>query len=214
MSALARDVLSFAVLAGLLTIVPGLDTAVVIRSTVAGGRRHGFATALGVGTGALLWGVAAAVGISALLVASTAAYTVVRLLGAVYLVWMGSRLLVGALGRGRLGGVSDEQPGPTEPSLGRSWRRGLLTNLLNPKVGAFYLAVLPQFIPAHASHLLVGLLLALVHDLEGLVWFTAIVTGAHGIRGLLARRRTRRAVDAVTGATLVGFGLRLATTSR
>jgi threonine/homoserine/homoserine lactone efflux protein len=205
---LLTDVASFALVAGLLTIVPGLDTAIVLRSAVSLGRSHGFATALGVSTGALVWGAAAAVGVSALLDASTAAYTAVRIVGAAYMLWLGSKLLLRALR-----GSSDEfllRPGSVPSrALGRSWVRGLLTNLLNPKIGAFYVAVLPQFIPAHDSHLAVGLLLALVHDFEGLVWFTAIILGTHSVRRILARRSARRVVDGATGATLIGFGLKL-----
>ena len=192
--------------AGLLTIVPGLDTAMVLRSAVSLGRRHGFATALGVSTGALIWGAAAAVGVSALLYASTEVYMAVRIAGAVYMVWLGSRLLLRAL----LGAAHEPLADPVSSrAIGHSWARGLLTNLLNPKIGAFYVAVLPQFIPAHDSHLAVGLLLALVHDLEGLVWFTAIILGSHSVRTMLARRSVRRAIDGATGATLIGFGLKL-----
>jgi threonine/homoserine/homoserine lactone efflux protein len=195
------SLLSFAVVAGLITIIPGLDTAMVLRATLVRGRRHGFATALGISTGALFWGAGAAIGVSALLTASTAGYTVVRVAGALYMVWLGVRLLRGS---------KATAPGPVPERLYRSWRRGVLTNLLNPKIGAFYVAVLPQFIPAHTSHLAMGLLLALVHDLEGAVWFTAIVLGTHTVRGLLARRAARRTIDGVTGATLIGFGIRLA----
>ena len=209
---LLRDVLSFAAVAGLLTIVPGLDTAMVLRSTAANGRRHGFATALGVNSGALVWGAAAAVGVSALLSASTVAYTLVRLTGALYMIWIGTRLLVQAV---RRQGEMPELPGAAgERGLVRSWSLGFTTNLLNPKIGAFYVAILPQFIPAHASHLAVGLLLAFVHDLEGLTWFTAIILGAHSVRTLLERRRVRRGIDGVTGLTLIGFGIRLGLSSK
>ena len=197
------SVLSFALVAGMITIIPGLDTAMVLRAAISRGRRHGFATALGINTGSLIWGAAAAVGISALLTASTAAFTVVRIAGAVYMVWLGVRLLRG-------GDDAEGETTAVPDRLWRSWRRGLLTNLLNPKVGAFYVAVLPQFIPAHTSHLAMGLLLAGVHDLEAAVWFTAIILATHTARGLLARRSARRAADGVTGATLIGFGIRLA----
>jgi threonine/homoserine/homoserine lactone efflux protein len=210
---LASDVASFAVVAGLLTIIPGLDTAMVLRSSVAYGRKHGFATALGVSSGTLVWGAGAAVGVSALLTASTDAYTAVRIAGAIYMIWLGSRLLLRAL-RGERTDVMIAAAQTTTPSVARSWSRGLMTNLLNPKIGAFYVAVLPQFIPAHSSHLAVGLLLAFVHDLEGITWFTAIILGTHSVRRLIGSRRGRRAIDGATGATLVGFGLKLGLSSR
>jgi threonine/homoserine/homoserine lactone efflux protein len=133
---------------------------------------------------------------------------VVRIAGAVYMVWLGARLLLRALRGGGGEPLAGALSAPS-PAIARSWARGLLTNLLNPKIGAFYVAVLPQFIPAHDSHLAVGLLLAFVHDLEGLVWFTAIILGTHSVRTLLGRRSVRRGIDATTGATLVGFGLKL-----
>ncbi len=166
------------------------------------------ATALGVNSGALIWGAGAAVGVSALLTASTVAYTVVRIAGAGYMVILGSRLGWRAL-RHREHEPAVEAPAGSSSGLARSWSRGLTTNLLNPKIGAFYVAILPQFIPPHASHLAVGLLLALVHDLEGLAWFTAIILGTHSIRVVLDRRKARRAIDGVTGATLIGFGIKL-----
>jgi threonine/homoserine/homoserine lactone efflux protein len=211
-SPLLTDVLSFAAVAGLLTIVPGLDTAMVLRSAAANGHRHGFATALGVNTGALVWGAGAAVGVSALLTASTVAYTIVRIAGAGYMIWLGSRLVLRALhGDAALTPLRS----PTgEPTLARSWSRGLTTNLLNPKIGAFYVAVLPQFIPPHASHLVVGLLLALVHDVEGLAWFTAIILGVHSARALFERRQARQGIDGITGATLIGFGIKLGLSSK
>ena len=211
MPSLLRDALSFAAVAGLLTIIPGLDTAMVLRSTAANGRRHGLATALGVNGGALVWGAGAAVGVSALLTASTIAYTIVRAVGAAYMIWLGGRLLVQARGGQIERAILTNSP-KTE-TLRRSWRRGFTTNLLNPKIGAFYLAVLPQFIPAHASHLAVGLLLALVHDLEGLAWFSAIILGVHTVRGWLGRRSVRRGLDGVTGLTLIGFGIKLGLSS-
>lgn len=213
MPVLLRDVLSFAAVAGLLTIIPGLDTAMVLRSTAAFGRRHGFATALGVNSGALVWGAAAAVGTSALLTASTIAYTIVRVAGAAYMLWMGSRLVVCAV-RGNDNAVASFETAADRRSATRSWSRGFMTNVLNPKIGAFYVAILPQFIPPHASHLAVGLLLAFVHDIEGLAWFTAIIVSTHTVRGLLQRRSVRRGVDGVTGATLIGFGVKLGLSSK
>lgn len=185
----------------------------VLRSAVSHGRRHGFATALGVNTGALVWGAGAAVGVSALLTASTVAYTVLRIAGAIYMIWLGSRLLLRAL-RDRGIHEAPDVPPAGAPRIWRAWSRGLMTNLLNPKIGAFYVAVLPQFIPPHDSHLAVGLLLALIHDVEGITWFIVIIFGAHSARAILSRRRVRRKIDGITGGTLIGFGVKLGLSSR
>jgi threonine/homoserine/homoserine lactone efflux protein len=209
---LTHAVLSFAVLGALLTITPGLDTALVLRAAVTMGRGPAFATAFGVGAGALTWGAAAAVGVSALLTASQLGYTILRVAGAAYMIYLGAKMVWGALRRSTAPeGDVDE---PKSATFLSTFGRGLLTNLLNPKVGAFYVAVLPQFIPAGESPLLVGVLLALVHDVEGLLWFTAIILGAGAVRGHLARRKVRAAVDGGTGAVLLGFGLKLGLSSR
>lgn len=214
---------SFAVVAGLLTIIPGLDTALVVRTTVSQGRSRAFAVALGISTGVLIWGAAAAVGVSALLVASRLAYDGVRVAGAAYLVWLGAAMLWRT--RGHRGTTQNDpahhqlagsQPVPPHPSEGafRSWLRGTTTNLLNPKIGAFYVAILPQFIPAHAPHLLMGLVLASVHDAEGIIWFTALISAVHLARRLLDSYQARTIMDRITGTVLVGFGLKLALSSR
>lgn len=214
--------LSFALIAGLITIIPGLDTAVVLRTAVTIGRRPAFATAVGIGTGSLVWGMAAATGLSVLLTASHTAYLVLRVVGAAYLVWFGGRMLRDAFRRGPALAESDDHSAVDDaanpaqlqqPALLRAWSRGVWTNLLNPKVGVFYVAMLPQFIPAGAPHLAMGAALALIHDLEGMIWFTTLILIAHTARRLFAGGRVKRAMDAVTGLVLVGFGLRLATSS-
>jgi threonine/homoserine/homoserine lactone efflux protein len=198
--------LTFALVAGLVTIIPGLDTAVVLRSALILGRRRAFATAFGINTGALVWGAAAATGVSMLLTASHLAYTALRVVGAGYLLWMGIGMLRAAR-RGVLPDATDQVP---DSGLVRAFLRGAGTNLLNPKVGAFYIAIFPQFMPAHVSHLAMGLALAGVHDLEALVWFTVLIFSAHRARAWFAKRRVKRALDAVTGTVLVGFGVELA----
>jgi threonine/homoserine/homoserine lactone efflux protein len=226
---------SFALIAGLLTIIPGLDTALVIRSAVSQGRRAGFATALGIGTGTLAWGAAAAVGVSALLTASRLGYDALRIAGAVYLVALGATMLWrsrgpragaaaapaaasadGAVAADTAAGqqanvvTSGHADSAPRPGSLRLWSRGVLTNLLNPKVGVFYVAMLPQFIPARSPHLLMGLALAGVHDVEGMIWFTLLITAAHRARRWLSGGRVKRGLDRITGAVLIGFGVRLA----
>ena len=127
-------VASFALVAGLLTIVPGLDTALVLRSAIIHGKKYAFATALGINCGALVWGIGAAVGVSALLAASTLAYTSLCVVGAAYMVWLGGRLIWTGAIRRPTGPDADSSTGVGAPgdSVWRSFRRGLLTNLLNP----------------------------------------------------------------------------------
>jgi threonine/homoserine/homoserine lactone efflux protein len=205
---------SFAIVAGLLTITPGLDTALVLRSALTAGRRLAFATALGISTGALIWGAGAAVGVSALLTASHLAYTVLRWLGAAYLIFLGLRTWWQSRRRSVEAGAAIPVPEAVPRSALRAWMRGLGTNLLNPKIGAFYVAILPQFIPAHVAHLPMGLLLAAIHDVEGMVWFTLLICAAQAARRWLSRDAVHRVVDRITGTVLVGFGLKLALSRR
>ncbi|MCP2327973.1 threonine/homoserine/homoserine lactone efflux protein [Hamadaea flava] len=203
-------VVSFAVVAGLLTIIPGVDTALVLRTAVVQGRRHAFATAFGICTGALVWGAAAAAGISVLLTASRTAYTVMRVAGAIYLIYLGVMMLRDAR---RPKTAADVDVALVSPW--RAFARGLTTNLLNPKVGVFYVAMLPQFLPADVPALPMGVLLALVHDLEAMVWFTLIIGGVGLARRWLtgsaaAAVRIRRVTDAIAGTALVALGIRLA----
>jgi threonine/homoserine/homoserine lactone efflux protein len=208
---LGTAVLSFAVVAAALTVTPGLDTALVLRAALAQGRREAAATAAGIVAGLFVWGAAAAVGVSALLTASEVAFDVLRYSGAAYLVWFGARLLWRATRP-----HPDAGPPETVPAVSawRAARLGLLTNLLNPKVGVFYVALLPQFLPADSDPLAVGLLLAGVHGAISLVWFALLIALAGALGRWLRRPRTTRAIDGVTGATLIGFGVRLAMAGR
>lgn len=211
---LTSAVLAFAVVGGLLAVTPGLDTALVLRSALGSGRAAAFATAAGVCAGALTWGAAAAVGVSALLTSSQVGYTVLRVAGAAYMIWLGARMLRGALRATDGHDAGPAEAGPAASSARTAFGRGLLTNLLNPKVGAFYVAVLPQFIPAGAAPLGVGVLLASVHAAESMLFFTVIILGAQAVRVFLRRRPVQRAVDAGTGAVLIGFGLKLGLSAR
>jgi threonine/homoserine/homoserine lactone efflux protein len=161
-------------------------------------------TALGVCTGVLIWGAAGAVGLTAILTASEQAYDFVRIAGAAYLIWLGVKAL---LARAT---VEDAAVGRHPRTLGRAFRAGLFSNLLNPKIGAFYVSVLPQFIPEEASVLATSMLLAAVHALEGILWLflVASLVGRLGTR--LQRPRVKQRLEQLTGLVLVGLGLRLA----
>jgi len=204
-------VLAFAVVAGALTVTPGLDTALVLRAALTRGRREATATAAGIVAGLFVWGAAAAAGVSALLATSQLAYDVLRWVGAAYLAWFGLRLLVRSL---RPGPATARPEGADGGSAWRAARLGLTTNLLNPKVGVFYAALLPQFLPAGSDPLLGGLLLAGVHAVLSVAWFALLIGLASVLGRWLRRPGTVRAIDGVTGATLVGFGARLALSAR
>jgi len=208
---LGSAVLTFALVAGVLTVTPGLDTALVLRAALTGSRGEAAATAAGIVAGLFVWGAAAAVGVSALLTASGLAYDALRYAGAAYLLWFGARLLVRAV---RGSGAPAEPDGAPATSAWRAARTGLATNLLNPKVGVFYVALLPQFLPAGSDPLLVGLLLAGVHGVLSAVWFALLITLASALGRSLRRPSTVRAIDGVTGVTLLGFGVRLAVAGR
>lgn len=205
-------VVGFGLVALLLTVTPGLDTALVLRAVITRGRRDAFATAFGVIGGLVAWGVAAAVGVSALVTASSIAYDALRLVGAAYMLWLGGRILWRLARRGAEPEAGDGAARVV--GVWRSARAGLLTNLLNPKVGAFYVAALPQFIPPGTSALGMGLFLAAVHAALTLAWFTLLVLGAGAARRWLQRPRVTRTVEGITGAALIGFGARLALSSR
>jgi len=200
---IAQALWGFALVATLLTIIPGLDTALVLRSSLTQSREHAYATALGICSGAFVWGAAAAVGASALLHASEFAFTMLKLVGAAYMVWFGVSLIWQSF---RKKYEAPDARSPVSGSLAASFGRGALTNLLNPKVGVFYIALIPQFIPEGVLPLGMGLLLALVHIVESLVWFTAIIFATQFARRFLKSPKFAKWIDRGTGGVLIGFG--------
>jgi threonine/homoserine/homoserine lactone efflux protein len=189
--------------ASLLTITPGLDTAIVLRTAAAEGPARAGLAALGVVCGCLAWGAAAALGLGVLLAASSAAYTVMKWAGAAYLAWLGVNLILKPRSRFDLAA-------PATAQGGNWWLRGLLTNLLNPKVGVFYVSFLPQFVPAHVAAGPFIFLLAAIHATLGLIWFAALIAATSPLKRWLQRASVVRWLDRVTGAVFIGFGLRLA----
>ena len=197
--------IAFTLAAGLLTLTPGLDTALVIRTAAAEGPRRAAGAAVGIGLGCLLWGAAAAFGVGALLAASEIAYTALKWTGALFLAWTGLRMILSPRDQFEPGEMKAIDAGPIA-----ALRRGLLTNLLNPKVGIFYVSFLPQFIPAGANPARFGLLLASIHVALGLLWFAALIAATVPIAGLLRVPVVVQWLDRVTGCVFVAFGLRLA----
>ena len=198
------DFAGFLAVALVVVVTPGPDMALVLRNTLAGGRIAGLATSAGTCSGLVVHAFAAALGLSALLLASSRAFPVVKLVGAGYLVFLGLRTLLRA---GR-----SEQDGAQVASL-RAWaayRQGVMTNVLNPKVALFFVSLLPQFVQAGEGFVWRLLLLAGLFIAIGLVWLTAYTFALHSVGRFLRRRSIRTAIERVTGAVLVALGLRLA----
>jgi len=197
----------FLVFAVLLVLVPGPDFAVVTKNALAGGRRRGSWTSAGVAISNLVQGTAAACGLSAVIMRTQPVFEAVKWAGVAYLAFLGAQAIRSAI-RGRYEpSHSYPSAAPARPFAG--WRQGFLSNITNPKVLVFYLAVLPQFLVPGASP---GWLLALAwsHAALSLAWLLALTAGLHRLRGLLLRRGIRRGLDAATGAVLLGFSARLA----
>jgi threonine/homoserine/homoserine lactone efflux protein len=199
-------VLLFLAVSAFVIVTPGQDTALTIRNTLLGTRRNGIATALGIATGQAAWTATAAFGLGAVLAASEPVFAALRLAGAAYLVWLGVRTLWSAMRQGRARGGG---PRPAQRPSG-AFRQGVLSNLGNPKMLAFFTSLLPQF-----SASAVGLL---AHGLTfcafTCVWLTLYAVAVARARRLLDRDPVRRAIDALTGLVLVSFGVRLASEGR
>jgi threonine/homoserine/homoserine lactone efflux protein len=193
------SLLAFLGVSALLIVTPGQDTALTIRNTLAGGRRAGVRTALGVSSGQAIWALAAAAGLAAVLQASEPAFLVLRLAGAAYLVYLGARALWSAL--------HGSAPRAVAARRGAPYRQGLLSNLGNPKMAVFFTSLLPQF--GHSFAALLGL--GFVFCSMTLAWLCAYAVVIARAGDVLRRPRARRVIDAVTGAVLVAFGARLAT---
>lgn len=202
----AQALIAFSVAAGLLTVTPGLDTALVLRTAAAEGPRKAAMAAAGVCLGTIVWAAAVGLGLGALLAASKLAFDVLKWAGAAYLVWLGVHLLVRPRDRFEIAA------GPAARGVSaRGWFwRGVLNNLLNPKAGVFYVSFLPQFVPQGVPAAPFMILLGALHAAMGVVWFAAIIGAMRPISGALQRPAVVRWLDRATGGVFVGFGVRLA----
>ena len=199
-----RDPLLFLGVITLLTVTPGADMAMVARSVFLGGRRAAFGTTLGIAAGCMVWAIASAAGVAAVLAASETAYDALRLVGAAYLVWLGIQTLLAARSS-RLEHTQTARRARKSP-----FRQGLLTNLFNPKIALFYTTFLPQFIRPGDPVLLLSMAMATVHIVLGIVWLTAYAWLLDRAVEAFKGSRLRRILDAVTGSVLVAIGLRVA----
>jgi threonine/homoserine/homoserine lactone efflux protein len=198
----------------LVIVTPGPDTALTIRNTLLGGRPGGVFTAFGVVTGQAVWALATSAGVAALLLASEPAFAAVKLAGAAYLVFLGSQALLAAVrSRGWREMNVGERPS-RRLRAATAYRQGVISNLGNPKMAAFFPSLLPQFAPSGEASFWALLLLGLVFCTLTLVWLTGYAFAVAKAGDFLRRPKIRRAIEGVTGAVLVALGLRVATMQR
>ncbi|MEH6471493.1 MAG: LysE family translocator [Halopseudomonas sp.] len=195
-----------------LTLTPGVDTLLVMRNAARGGHRDGLLTSLGICLGLFVHASISAAGLSVILLGSAELFTLLKLAGAAYLIWLGAQSLRSAL---RRRGLQMETPVAVDSVAAlTSLREGLLSNVLNPKPIIFYMAFLPQFIDPSYSALPQALMMAAIHFSIGMLWQGALVLMVGRARLLLQQPRVAQIMDSVTGVLLVGFGAKLAASSR
>src|SRR3712207_6434539 len=196
-----ESLVSFAGIAVLVSLTPGPATALVVRSAALHGRREAMLTTLGNSTGILMWALASVLGISALVAASEAAFVALKIVGAVVLVWLGFPAL-----RGR-GAERDADPA----RAGRSaYGSGLVTSFANPKLAVFFVALFPQFVADGQSVLLTTLAMAVLLIAVDLIYFTLLALLVARARRAVVGSALARRVERVTGAVMVGLGVRVA----
>jgi threonine/homoserine/homoserine lactone efflux protein len=193
--------IAFAPVAALLSLAPGPATALVVRNAARGGRRHAFFTTVGSSLGVFAWGAFAAVGIAAVVAASAEVFTVMKLVGAAFLIYLGLQSL-----RGR-----GETPAQRRPTARRSaFREGLVTAVANPKLAAFFVALFPQFVPRGAPVLPSALLMAATIVVIDFGWYSALAYLVARARRAFVEGPWLRRFERLTGTVLVGLGVRLA----
>lgn len=204
---IADNLIAFTFAALILTITPGLDTALILRTAAVEGKQQALRAALGINAGCLLWGAAVAFGLGALIAVSELAFTLLKYCGAAYLCWLGLNMLL----RPR----THIAPLATESGKQANWFiKGMLGNLLNPKIGVFYVSFLPQFIPQGEPLVAWTFGLVSIHVVLGLAWSLALIGATRPLAGVLKRPAVIKWMDRTTGVIFMLFAARLALSKR
>lgn len=204
---IADNLIAFTLAATLLTVTPGLDTALILRTSAVEGRKQGLRAALGINAGCLLWGAAVAFGLGALIAVSELAYDILKYCGAAYLAWLGVNMLL----RPR----QSLAPAEAEGRPAANWfLKGMMGNLLNPKIGIFYVSFLPQFIPQGQPLIAWTFGLVGIHVLLGLIWAVGLIGATQSMAGVLRKGKVIQWMDRATGLVFVLFAARLALSRR
>lgn len=204
---IADNLIAYTFAATLLTLTPGLDTALVLRTATVEGRQQALRAALGINAGCLIWGAAVAFGLGALIAVSELAFSILKYCGAAYLCWLGANMLLRP--RSSLGAAQAE---------GRphsNWFvKGMTGNVLNPKIGIFYVSFLPQFIPQGEPLVAWTFGLVAIHVLIGMLWSITLITATRPLASVLRREKVITWMDRTTGMIFVLFAARLALSKR
>lgn len=198
--------LAFIPVAAILTVTPGSDTMLVVNNTLTRSTGAGLSTVAGINSGLLIHALASAMGLSLILMKSATAFEMVKLVGALYIVWLGIQSL-------RKGFKKEEEAKSTVDALrGKrsSFKEGFLTNVLNPKVAVFYLALLPQFISPDESIVRKSLLLMAIHFSMGIIWFSTVVFTLGKLRRLVSSSSFRKRLEKISGIVFIFLGLKMA----
>ena len=190
----------------LLTLTPGLDTTLIIRTATLEGKNKAVQAALGINLGCIAWGIIVACGLGALLMASDFAFLLLKWMGAAYLTWLGLNLILKP--RTQLAHLN-------QPSTSQNWFiKGFCGNLLNPKVGIFYISFLPQFIPHTSSPIIWTIGLVMIHVIIGLIWSIFLISSMQLIASYLKQPKFIKYMDRITGSIFILFALKLAFSKR
>lgn len=198
---------AFLIAITILTLTPGLDTALVIRNTSRAGFADGCTTSLGICFGLFVHATFSAIGISAILAQSAELFQIVKMIGAAYLIWLGISSLRSLMKTGQ--GIEVASLTHSQFRLTRSLREGFLSNVLNPKTAVFYLAFLPQFINPEYSPLAQSLLMTLIHFAIAMVWQCGLAGALSSAKNLLKNASFMRWMEGTTGFVLVALGIKL-----
>jgi threonine/homoserine/homoserine lactone efflux protein len=189
-------------------MVPGSTTALVIRQSAVYGARATVPLVVGVEIGLYVWIIASAAGVAAVVAASETAYTVLRIVGAVVLVFLGVQAWLASRR------ISEDGQVDVTAAEPRRWRQagvtGAVTQLSNPKVAVFMVAFFPQFVPADSNVFVTTLLLGLVQVVVDGGWWLIVAAFVGKARRLFAKARFRRILERATGTVLIGLGVRMA----
>jgi threonine/homoserine/homoserine lactone efflux protein len=198
--------ITFFIAITLLTMTPGADTMIVIRNTIRGGMKDGWASSLGICLGLYVHATLSAVGISAILFYSQTAFYILKIIGAIYLIWLGFNNLKSFYSNDKLNDIKTLH---VNFSFSRSITEGFLSNVLNPKTIVFYMAFLPQFISTTHSALIQSLILASFHFIIAIIWQGIIIYTINKANSFIMRPNIKKTLDFISGAVMIGLGIKL-----